>query len=166
MQHFFGTIAVRPRRQRDANGVADAFGQQNREAGGARDDSLRAESRFGKSEVQRVVAACGEPAVDIDQILHAGDLGRDDDPIVAQSDFFGDARRSEVRSGASPRCRRPSRVARLGSWRVLVHHVREKILIERAPVDANAYRLVVVERRSGRSCGSSRRAACRRRCRG
>ena len=55
--HFVGAIAVGFGRERYADGVADAFLQQHRHAGGGGDDALAAHAGFGEAEVQRVVAA-------------------------------------------------------------------------------------------------------------
>ena len=40
-------------------------------AGGAGDHALHAHPRLGEPEVQRIVAARGEPPIDLDEILHA-----------------------------------------------------------------------------------------------
>ena len=72
---FFRAIAVRLGRERDADRVADAFLQQHGHAGGGGDDALAAHAGFGEAEMQRVVAARGELAIDVDQVLHAADLG-------------------------------------------------------------------------------------------
>jgi hypothetical protein len=51
--------------------------------GGGGDDALAAHAGLGEAEVQRVIAARGELAVDRDQVLHAADLGRQDDRSCA-----------------------------------------------------------------------------------
>ena len=53
--------------------------------------------------MQRVVAARGEPAIDLDQVAHIGHLRRDDDAIVAEPDLLGERRaeRSALASIAS-----------------------------------------------------------------
>ena len=61
----------RLRRQRDADRVADAFLQQHRQRRGRGDRALGAHAGFGEAEVQRVVAAPRQRAVDADQVLHA-----------------------------------------------------------------------------------------------
>ena len=118
--------------------------EQNREAGRAGDDALRAHPGLGESEVQRVVAARGEPAIDVDEILHAGDLRRNDDLVVPKPDLLGELRGAK-RAGEHRLDVDVLRVERLGAARVLVHHLREQILVERAPVHADAHRLVVVD---------------------
>ncbi len=60
---LFGAIAVRRGRERDANGVADAFLQHDAKRRGAADDALRAHARFGQAEMQRILAAAA-PARD------------------------------------------------------------------------------------------------------
>src|SRR4029079_13024283 len=82
---FFAAIAVRSRSEGDANGVADAFLQQDTERGGRGDDAFRAHSGFGQSEVQRVVAAGGPAAIDVDHVLSSADLGAEDDLVAPQA---------------------------------------------------------------------------------
>ena len=57
--------------------------------GGGGDDALRSEAGFGQSEMQRVVALGGQHAVDGDQILHAADLGAEDDLVAAEAVVLG-----------------------------------------------------------------------------
>src|SRR5262249_5103195 len=54
---FFRAIAVRLRRERDANCVAEAAQQQRSESGGAGHDAFCAHTCFGESEVKSVVTA-------------------------------------------------------------------------------------------------------------
>ena len=61
---FLRAVAAGLRRERDADRVADAFLQQHGHAGGRGDDALRAHAGLGQAEVQRVVAARREVAVD------------------------------------------------------------------------------------------------------
>src|SRR5690606_32429542 len=129
-------------RERDANGVADALLQQHRQSGGRGDDALAAHAGLGQAQVQRVVAARGEVAIDGDEILHVADLARQDDGIAAQAEFLGAARIADGRDHqrvAHYRLGFPG----LGAAAVLVHLARHQFVIEAAPVDADAYRLVV-----------------------
>ena len=64
------------RRERDPDRVADALVEQDGEARRRGDDALVAHARLGQAEVERVVAAGGEQPVDVDEVAHAGDLGR------------------------------------------------------------------------------------------
>ena len=82
--HFVGAVAIGKRRERGANGVADAFLQQHRERGGGGDDAFRSEAGFGEPEVQRVIALGGQLAINHDEILHAADLGAQDDLVAAE----------------------------------------------------------------------------------
>ena len=75
-------------RERDADGVADAFLQKHAQRGGGGDDALGAHAGFGQAEVQRVVAARGERAVDVDQVLHAADFRAEDDLVGTQAVLF------------------------------------------------------------------------------
>ena len=76
-------------RERRADGIADAFLQQHADGGGGGDDALRAQAGFGQSQVQRVIALGREHAVDADQVLHAADLGAQDDLVAAQAVLLG-----------------------------------------------------------------------------
>ena len=40
--------------------------------------------------MERIVAARGEQAVDVDQVLHVRHLGAEHDPVVRQADLFGE----------------------------------------------------------------------------
>ena len=94
--------------------------------------------------MQRIVAATSEPFVHFDEIGNVRHLGRDQDAIVAKPRLFGEFGRAERG------CQHRLDVDVLGSARrtdprILVHHEREKILIQRSPVHANAHRLVVLD---------------------
>ena len=104
-------VAARLGRERDADRVADALVEQDREAGRRGDDALHAHARLGQAQVQRVVAARGEPAVDVDQVAHAADLGAEDDPVVAQAGLLGQLGRAEGGLRPSPRSSRRGRRA-------------------------------------------------------
>src|SRR5215467_14799405 len=65
--HLFGAIAIGKRRERSANGVANALLQKNTDGGRARDDALRAESGLRQAQMQAVVALFRQHAVDGDQ---------------------------------------------------------------------------------------------------
>ena len=104
--------------------------------------------------MERVIGARGEHGVDGDQILDLADLGGEDDLGARQAEGFG--------IGGGEQRRLHDRLAHhllrgggLGKFRVLVHEAREQRLIERAPVDADAHRLVVAERQldEGRELG-------------
>jgi hypothetical protein len=109
------------------------------------DDALGAHARFGQAEVQRIVASRGEETIHLHQIRNARDFRRDDDLIVAQADFFGQFGRAQG-AGEHGFDVHVLRVEALGAMRVLVHHLRQQILIERTPIHADADRLVVVDR--------------------
>ena len=73
------------RRERDPDRVADALVEQDRQPGGRGDDALVPHPGLGQAQVERVVAARREQPVDVDQVADAGDLGADDDPVVAHA---------------------------------------------------------------------------------
>jgi len=55
--HLLRAVAARLWRERNADGVADAFLQQHGHRSGGGNDALRAHAGLGEAEVQRVVAA-------------------------------------------------------------------------------------------------------------
>jgi hypothetical protein len=90
-----------------------------------------------------IVAAGGELPVDLDEIAHARNLGRENDPIVGQA---GRLRQLGRADGALDH-RLDHDVAglsRLRQARIGVHHFGQHRLIQRAPVDADPDRLAVV----------------------
>ena len=95
--------------------------------------------------MQRVAAALGELRVDADEILHRRHLRREDDAVGCEPQLLGALSRDErrlhdrlVHDGA--------RILWRIALRVLVHQARQQLLIERAPVDADAHRLCVPQR--------------------
>ena len=115
------------------------------EAGGRGHDPLHRHARLGQAEVERVVRSRREPVVRVDEVAHARDLRRQDDPVVAEPGLLGQLGRAH--RGLDHRVdHHVARVARLGQPRVRLHQVGEQLLVERAPVDADADRLPVVDR--------------------
>ena len=142
--HLARAIAARLGGERDADGVADAFLQQHAHRGRRGHDALRSHARLGESQVQCVVATAGQRAVDADQVLHRGDLAREHDAIGGKPDL--------ARLGGALQRGDDERLAhhlvgleRCGECVVLVHHAREELGIERAPVHADAHRLAVLD---------------------
>ena len=94
--------------------------------------------------MQRVVAARGQQAVDVDQVADTGDLGRQDDPVVAHPGRLGQL--GGAQRGLEHRVdHHVAGVARLRGPGVDVHQLGQDRLVERAPVDPDADRLVVVD---------------------
>ena len=95
--------------------------------------------------MQRVVAAPRELAVDRDQVLHARHLARQHDPVAREADPLGEPgalqRRPDERLA-----RDADRVERGRRARVLVHQRGQQLLVEAAPVDADAHRLAELDR--------------------
>ena len=121
---FFGAIAAGRGRERNADGIADAFLQQNSEGGAGGDYTFCSHARFGQSEVQRIIATRRERAVNVDQILHAADFGAEDDLIGAQAVLLGEG--SGIQRAYDHRFHRDfACVFRFGEARVLVHHAGE-----------------------------------------
>jgi hypothetical protein len=98
-----------------------------------------------RPEVQRVVAARGEPPVDRHQVLHAADLGGE---MMRSCGSPDSSAKAAERSALSIIASRSTSCASSGSpgARVLVHHLREQRLVERAPVHPDAHRLAVLDR--------------------
>ena len=56
---FFGAVAAGGGRERDADGIADAFLQQDSKGGARCHDAFCSHACFGQAEMQRIVAASG-----------------------------------------------------------------------------------------------------------
>ncbi len=132
------------RREGDANRIADAFEEQRREAGGGGDDALHAHAGFGEAEVERIIAAGGEHIVDVDEVAYAGDFAADDDLVVAEAVTLGGSRGVEG-AAAHGFEHDVARGRGIGELRVLVHEAGEEGLVERAPVDADADGLLILD---------------------
>src|SRR5215470_2569931 len=142
--HLFGPIAARLGRERDADGVADAVLEQDGEPGRAGHDALGAHAGFREPEVERVVGAWRELSIDVHEVLHARDLGGEDDASMREAGLLGQLRGLDgaLDHGVHGHIACAQRLAQL---RVRVHHAREQVLVEAAPVDADAHGLAVVD---------------------
>ena len=94
--------------------------------------------------MERVVAARGQFAVDVDEVANSRDFRRQDDLVAAKAVALG--------GGRIIKCRHHHRFhhhvagfERLRELRVVVHHLRQQRLIERTPVDADADGLLVLD---------------------
>ncbi len=132
------------RGQGHADRVADALVEEDRQPGGRGDDPLVAHPGLREAQVERVVAAGREESVHVDQVAHARHLGADDDPVVAQAGLLGELggaqRRLEHRLD-----HHVAGVEWLGKSGVGVHELGQDGLVERAPVDADPDRFVVLD---------------------
>src|SRR5262250_2325802 len=126
--HLFGPIAARLGRERDADGVADAVLEQDGEPGRAGHDALGAHAGFREPEVERVVGAWRELSIDVHEVLHARDLGGEDDAIMREAGLLGQLRGLDgaLHHGVHGHVARAERLAQL---RVGVHHAREQVLV-------------------------------------
>ena len=95
--------------------------------------------------MERIVRAPGEFGIDGDEILHRRDLGGKDDAAAGQADLLRQRRRHEGRADERL-ARHGPRLGGLGQSGVLVHEGGEELLVQRAPVGADAHRLVVAHR--------------------
>ena len=142
---FFGAVAARRGRQRNANRVADAFLQQHAHRGARCHHALRAHPGFRESKMQRIFAACGQRAIDINQILHAADLRAENDLVGAQAELLRQLRRIQ-RAHHHGFHGDFAGVFGLVEPRILVHHAGQQRLVERSPVHADAHRLFILHR--------------------
>ena len=108
---FARAVAAGLGRERDADRVADAFLQQHRHRGGRGDDALGAHAGLGEPQVQRVVAARGELAVDAIRSCTAAHLAREHDAVAGQAELLGACARSRAPRRSAPRASRRRRRA-------------------------------------------------------
>src|SRR5438034_757986 len=94
---------------------------------------------------QQIIGEARQPTVHVHQVLHARQLRRQDDAVVRQAAFLGELGRPH-RAGHHRLEHDVARVQRVRSPGVLVHHLGEELLVETAPVDADAHGLPVRER--------------------
>jgi len=80
--HLLRALATGLRRRRDPDRIADTLLQHDRHCRRGSDDSLRAHACLGQAQVQGIVTGARSLAVDGDQILHAGHLAREHDPVA------------------------------------------------------------------------------------
>jgi hypothetical protein len=143
--NFFAAVAAGPRRQRDANRVANTFLQQDADGRGGPYGALGAHARFGEAQVQRLLGLAGEVAVDLNEILRLGNLARNNDLVAAQSAL-------ERQPGRFDRGKHHAIVDDLFGVEaqvavgVFLHLAHDQLLIERAAIDADAHGLAVVDR--------------------
>ena len=160
---LLAAVAARSGRQRDADRVADALVQQNAHRRGGPDETLHAHARLGQAEVERLIGARGELAVDGDEVERPGDLAGDDDLVLAQARLERELGRLE---GGEDHAFVDDFLGRVPEVlvRVLLHLLHDELLVQGAAVDADADGLAVVDARSCRSSRTARRAArpCRR----
>ena len=98
-----------------------------------------------RPEVQRIVAAARELGIDGDQVLHVGNLARQDDAVARQARAPRRAARCRSRTRPAPRASRAPHRSGFAELRVLVHQARQQVLVETAPVDADAHRLAELD---------------------
>src|SRR6266478_7072651 len=95
--------------------------------------------------MERIVRTPRELTINCDQVLHCGYFGGQDDTVAREPDLFG-ACGGEERRLHHRLARHLARVARVWRAGVLVHQPHQKLLIERAPIRADAHRLAVLDR--------------------
>src|SRR5205823_1919852 len=142
--HFLAAIAAGRGSKRDADSVADTFLQKHAQGGARSDNTFWSHTSFGQSQMQRVIAAHGQRAIDVNQILHAAHLRAQNNLLGTQAVLFRQPRRSQRAYYHGFHCDFAG-IFRIGQARVLVHHAREQCLIERSPVDADANWLLIFD---------------------
>ena len=94
--------------------------------------------------MEGVVAAAGELGVDVDEVADAGDFGGEDNLVAAEAVAFGGG--GVVERGDDHGLHHDvAGVEGFGELGVVVHHLGEESLVERAPVDADADGLLVLD---------------------
>ena len=141
--HLFAPIAAGSRRERDANGVADPFGQQHGHRCRRPHQAFDAHARFGEPEVQRLIGRSRERPVDGDEIARTGRLARDDDLIAAQTAVDGQRRRFDRRENHAVVDDLLRRLAEIAIG-VFLHPCDDELLVERSAVDADTHRLSTI----------------------
>ena len=94
--------------------------------------------------MQRVITAPRQFAIDRNQVLDRRYFGRENDFRARQTDLFGPRRRKQGRLHHGLACD-VTGIDRMIGTGVFVHQMRQQFLIQRAPVRANAHRLVVTD---------------------
>ncbi len=95
--------------------------------------------------MKRMVGTRGEHRIDGDQILHARNLGGQDDAATRQAQLLGKFRREKRR--LHDRLAHHLLCRQRGAIRLVrVHQPRQELLVERAPVHPDPHRLVVADR--------------------
>jgi hypothetical protein len=94
--------------------------------------------------MQRIGAAGGKVRVHVDQVAHPAHLGGENDLVAAQAVVLGGGGgfQRAHHDGLQHHLARRQRLLQLI---VLVHHLGQQRLVERAPVDADAHRLLVFD---------------------
>ncbi len=95
--------------------------------------------------MQRIVAACRQRAVHVDQVLYAAHLRAQNDLVGAQAELLGQLCRIQ-RAHHHRFHGHFARIFRIVEPRILVHHAGQQRLIERSPVHADAHRLLILHR--------------------
>jgi len=93
--------------------------------------------------MQRILAARRQRAIHIDQILHAADLGAQNNLIRTQPILLRQLRGFE-RAHHHRFHGHFARVFRLRQARIFVHHARQQRLVERSPIYTNAHRALIL----------------------
>ena len=140
--HFLAARRIRLGGERHADGVADALLQQHSQRRSRGHRAFGAHAGLGQAEMQGIVATRRQGAVHRDEILHIGNLARQQDLRRIHPQFTSTLSRFQRRE--HQRLRHDlARLIRLGAAGIGVHQAGEQFLIETAPVHPDAHGFVV-----------------------
>ena len=141
---FFAPIAARLRRERYADGVADALAEQDAHGGGGPDKPLQPHAGLGEAQVERLLRLARQVTVNREQVARARDLAGDDDLVPSESRLERELGRLDGRYHHALVENVFRRAAQFAVG-VLLHLGDHEVLVERSSVDADANRLVVID---------------------
>ena len=127
--HFLRARSARLWRERNANGVANAFLQQHCQRRAGSHNAFAAHARFGQTQMQRIAAAAAQIAVNLNQILHRTHFARQDDFVFRQPQITGFLCRLQCRHNQGFFHHHFGRL-RLGQRQIGVHHALGQALIQ------------------------------------
>ena len=134
---FPGAVSAGLGCEAGADGVADAFVEEDGKGGSGGDYALGAHASLGEAEVQGKVALAGDFPVGLDHLVESGDLAGDDDVVFRQAQFQSGG---SAGNGAFDECFTLDFVAgeRVGSAGIVIHLPSEDVGVEAAGVDPDA----------------------------
>ncbi len=141
--HLLAPVAAGPRRQGNADGVADAFLEERAHGCGAPYQSFQAHAGLGQPEMDGLSAALCQLAADGDEVLGLAAFARQHDARLGQAGLEGAFRRLQGGGGHAPVEHRLRR-QRLRRGGVVGEHALQQFLVQGAGVHADAHRLVQV----------------------
>ena len=120
--------------------------QQNGQGGGRGHRAFGAHARLGQAQVQGMVAALRQLAINRNQVLYARDFATEHDLLRRHAQFLGQLSRVNCR-GDQCLVHHLFRAPWLWPMGVFIHQASQQLLIQTAPIDANAHRFVPAQSR-------------------